>query len=186
MTSDLTEQGGHHRLMSGSRKSQRRRQLPCGSPGDVPVVGMVLDLENLLHDARQVSGEAVRAGLRQIMATIRALGTPRVAIGVCDWWLAKMLAPEAQRLGLRVYPGAMGPDRADAELLRRAAWDVPPSVDLLVIGSGDGAFRALAREQHELGRRVVVAGRPGGIARSLAAVADQVLVLDLEAQPAAA
>lgn len=161
------------------RKPRPRRPAPVV---DVhPAVGVLLDLENLLHDTRLVSGDAVRAGFRTIMDTVRSLGTARFAVGVCDWWLAKILSTDAHELGLRVFPGEIGPDRADAELIRRGERDLPPSVDLVVIGSGDHAFADLARVQHDAGRQVVVLGRPGHIARELTVVADEVLVIELDA-----
>ena len=38
----------------------------------------------------------------------------------CDRWLAGMLAPAAAGANVRVFPGQIGRDRADTELLRRA------------------------------------------------------------------
>lgn len=140
---------------------------------------MLLDLENLLHEARRVSGQAIRHGLVRVMEQLRPLGAPRFVVGVCDWWLAKALCPTAATLGVRVYPGPMGRRRADAELLRRGVDDVPDSVAVLVIGSGDAAFAELVHAHRTAGRRVVVAGRAGRIARCLLADADDVVRLDL-------
>jgi hypothetical protein len=111
------------------------------------------------------------------MTQVRPLGTLRYAVGACDHWLAKTLVPVAEGLGVRVFPGPVGKDRADSELLRRAERDLPPSVDVVVIGSGDGAFARLAEAQRGLGRRVVVVGREGHISRRLRVVADEVVNL---------
>src|SRR5688500_15395394 len=105
-------------------------------------VGAVLDLENLLYTARRTSGAAVRAQFLNIVDQLRDLGDIRSAVACCDRWLAGMLAPVAMDAGVRIFPGELGKDRADAELLRRAA-DVPRAVDTLVIGSGDNAFAPL-------------------------------------------
>jgi hypothetical protein len=155
-------------------------------PVDGPAIALLLDLENLLHDQRRISGDAIRSGFGELMRELRRLGRARYAVGACDFWLAKALCPTAQSLGVRVFPGRTGPDRADGELLARGARDLPSSVDVVVIGSGDGAFTPLVRVQQAAGRRVVVAGRPGRISRALAEAADEVIVLDLAPQPVAA
>lgn len=156
---------------------------PSNAGPDGPAVGMLLDLENLLHEARRVSGEAIRHGLATVMRELRPLGAPRFVIGVCDWWLAKSLCPTAAALGVRVYPGPMGPRRADAELLRRGLQDIPGSIDIVVIGSGDRAFCRLVHAHRAAGRRVVVAGPEGAIAACLRALADDVVEVAL-GQPA--
>lgn len=142
-------------------------------------IGAVLDLENLLHTARRSSGMLVRAQFSAIVEQVRGLGEVRSAFGCCDWWLAKVLVPASAAAGVRIFPGALGRDRADGELLRRAA-DIPRSVDTLVVGSGDGAFAPLVAEHSLLGRRTVVIGRRGAIARSLRAAADTVIELPHE------
>jgi hypothetical protein len=139
-------------------------------------VGAVLDLENLLHRARHVSGVAVRAQFLAVVDALRGVGDVRHAVGCCDWWLAGMLTPVAPATGVRIFPGPIGKDRADGELLRRVA-DIPASVDTLVVGSGDGAFAPLVAQQALAGRRTVVIGRPGGIAAALRAAAHQVIEL---------
>lgn len=141
-------------------------------------VGAVLDLENLLHASRRTSGGAVRAQFLSVVNVLRGLGDVRHAVGCCDRWLAGMLAPVAAGAGVRVFPGRIGKDRADTELLRRAA-DIPAAVDTLVVGSGDGAFAPLVAEQALAGRRTVVIGRPGTIASALRAAAHEVIELPL-------
>ena len=84
-------------------------------------VGALLDLENLLHRARRASGTAVRAQFAAIVQELRGLGEIRSAVGCCDRWLAKVLVPVAAASEIRIFPGLMGKDRADGELLRRAA-----------------------------------------------------------------
>jgi hypothetical protein len=139
-------------------------------------VGALLDLENLLHAARRRSGTAVRAQLRLLMAQIRTLGDVRHAVGCCDFWLAKVLTPTAAELGVRVFPGRLGKDRADAELLRRAA-DIPPSADVLVVGSGDGTFAPLVARAALAGRHTVVIARTGSVSAALRAAAHEVIEL---------
>ena len=141
-------------------------------------VGALLDLENLLHAARRMSGAAVRAQFELVVAALRDLGDLRHAVGCADFWLAKMLAPVAPGAGVRVVPGKLGPDRADTELLRRAA-DIPASADVLVLGSGDGIFAPLVAREALAGRRTVVIGRPGSIAAALRAAAHEVIELPL-------
>lgn len=143
-------------------------------------VGAVLDLENLLHAARRSSGMLVRAQFNAIVRQVRGLGDVRSAVGCCDFWLAKLLVPVAPAAGLRVFPGRVGRDRADAELLRRAS-DVPPSVDTFVVGSGDAVFAPLVASQSLAGRRTVVIGRRGSIAKALRLVADTVIELQPQA-----
>ena len=139
-------------------------------------VGAILDLENLLHTARRSSGRLVRAQFSALVEHLRAIGDIRSAVGCCDWWLAKLLVPVVPASGVRVFAGAMGHNRADAELLRRAA-DVPPSVDTFVIGSGDGVFAPLVAQHALAGRTTVVIGRRGSIARSLRVAAHLVIEL---------
>lgn len=141
-------------------------------------VGALLDLENLLHTARRSSGAVVRAQFVNLVDQLHAIGDIRHASGCCDRWLAGMLAPVTAATGVRIYPGRIGKDRADAELLRRAA-DLPNSVDTLVIGSGDGIFAPLVAGQALAGRRTVVIGRPRSIAAALRAAAHQVIELPL-------
>src|SRR5688500_6336404 len=120
--------------------ARRRMVQRCAGPvQDRPQVAAILDLENLLYDARQVSGDAVRAAFVTLMAELRTMGDVRYAVGCCDRWLAGMLAPVAQAWGVRLHPCAIGPDCADRELLRRAA-DIPRGTSVVVVASGDGAF----------------------------------------------
>ena len=139
-------------------------------------VGAVLDLENLLYSARRTSGAAVRAQFLHVVDQLRRLGDVRSAVGCCDRWLAGMLAPVAMSAGVRIFPGPLGKDRADAELLRRAG-DVPAAVDTLVLGSGDAVFAPLVAEQALAGRHTVILGRSGSIARALRAAAHEVIEL---------
>lgn len=139
-------------------------------------IGAVLDLENLLHTARRSSGMLVRAQFSAIVEQLRGIGEIRSAVGCCDRWLARMLVPEALTSGVRIFPGRIGPDRADRELLRRAA-DVPPSIDTFVVGSGDGIFAPLVAAQALAGRHTVVVANRGSIAASLRAAADTVIEL---------
>ena len=141
-------------------------------------VGALLDLENLLHTARRTSGAAVRAQFLAVVGQLRNTGDVRHAVGCCDRWLAGMLAPVAADAGVRIFPGRIGKDRADGELLRRAA-NVPAWVDALVVGSGDRAFAPLVAEQALAGRHTVVIGRPGAIAATLRAAAHEVIELPL-------
>ena len=139
-------------------------------------LGVVLDLENLLHPARRTSGATVRDLFVEIVARLRDLGEIRHAVGCCDFWLARILAPVAGATGVRIYPGELGKDRADRELLRRAA-DIPASVEVLVIGSGDQAFAPLVAEQALAGRRTIVVARADSIAPALRAAAHEVIEL---------
>jgi hypothetical protein len=141
-------------------------------------VGAVLDLENLLHMARRTSGAAVRAQFLSLVALLGEVGDVRHAVGCCDRWLAGMLAPVAGAAGVRVFPGPIGADRADGELLRRAV-EVPGSVDAFVVGSGDRVFAPLVAEQALAGRHTVVIGRPGAIASAVRAAAHEVIELPL-------
>jgi hypothetical protein len=140
------------------------------------VVGAVLDLENLLHEERRTSRAAVEAAFTAIVAELHDLGEVRFAVGCCDWWLAKVLCPVAASLGVRVHPGPLGHDRADGELLRRVD-DVPRSVDMLVVGSGDRVFAPAVGRQRAAGRSVVVLARPGRVSRALADACDIVIEL---------
>lgn len=139
-------------------------------------VGAVLDLENLLYRARRTSGAAVRAQFLHIVEQLRDLGEIRHAVACCDRWLAGMLAPVAGPAGVRIFPGPIGKDRADAELLRRAA-DVPSGANTLVVGSGDAAFAPLVAQQALDGRRTVVLGHRGAISAALRAAAHEVIEL---------
>ena len=141
-------------------------------------VGALLDLENLLHTARRTSGAAVRAQFLSLVDLLGRVGDVRHAVGCCDRWLAGMLAPVATSAGVRIFPGRIGKDRADAELLRRAA-ELPTWVETLVLGSGDGVFAPLVAEQALAGRHTVVIGRPGSISSALRAAAHQVVELPL-------
>jgi hypothetical protein len=146
----------------------------CAGPvQERPQVAVILDLENVLYDARRVSGEAVRAAFVALMAELRMLGDVRFAVGCCDQWLAGMLAPVAQAWGVRLHPCAIGPDCADRELLRRAA-DIPRGASVLVVASGDGAFAPLVAEQSLEGRQTVVIARRGHIAMALRCAAHKV------------
>ena len=139
-------------------------------------VGAVLDLENLLYTARRTSGDAVRAQFLAIVDQLRGLGDIRHAVACCDRWLAGMLTPVAMGAGVRIFPGPLGKDRADEELLRRSA-DVPRTVGTLVVGSGDKAFAPLIAQQALAGRRTVVMGARGHIAAALRAAAHDVIEL---------
>lgn len=139
-------------------------------------VAALLDLENLLHAARHVSGHAIRAEFLALVEQIRRIGDVRHAVACCDWWLAGILTPVAAPSGVRIFAGRSGKDRADGELLRRAA-DVPRSTQALVLGSGDGIFAPLVAAQALAGRLTTVVGVAGSIATSLRAAAHEVVEL---------
>jgi hypothetical protein len=153
-----------------------------GAPVDTPVmnsIGVLLDLENILHSARSQGPAAVRAGLVRAMHQLRDLGQVSWAVASCDWWLARTVLPAAAACGVRVHPGPCGQDRADHELLRRSA-DVPTSVGTLVIASGDGAFLPAVHEHRMAGRQVVVDAVHGALSAQLALAADRVVLLDMD------
>ena len=139
-------------------------------------LGVVLDLENLLHTARRVSGAVVRAQFLTLVEALRDAGDLRSAVGCCDRRLAGILAPVLTGSGIRVFPGRIGKDRADRELLRRAA-EVPRCVDAFVVGSGDGIFAQLIAEQALAGRHTIVVARAGSISASVRAAAHQIVEL---------
>ena len=152
---------------------RRMAQRCAGAVQDRAQVAAILDLENLLYDARRCSGDAVRAAFVTLMAELRTLGDLRYAVGCCDRWLAGMLAPVAAQWGVRLHPCAIGPNCADRELLRRAA-DIPRGVSVLVVASGDGAFAPLVADQALAGRQTVVIGRRGRISLALRCAAHTV------------
>jgi hypothetical protein len=150
------------------------QQRDAGTVGED--LAVVIDLENMLHPERQLSGAAVRAGLTALVGHLATLGRARWVSSCCDFYLARMLCPSAALLKVRVFPGPIGKDRADRELVRRIR-DVPASCSVLVIASGDGIFAGSAREQRARGRRVVVIARDGSLSEALRAEADEVVVL---------
>jgi hypothetical protein len=58
-------------------------------------IGVLLDLENILHRARPHGPDAVRAALAAVMDRLGDLGQVSWAVGSCDWWLARVLLPTA-------------------------------------------------------------------------------------------
>jgi NYN domain len=156
--------------------STHRRTQILASPA-TGTAAAILDLENLLYPERRISGDAVRAGFTSILNRISALADVHHAVGCCDRWLAGVLAPVAASSHVRIYPCALGKDVADTALLRRAI-DVPARVETLIVGSGDAAFAPLVAAQGLAGRRTIVLGRAGGIARTLRCAADEVVELE--------
>jgi hypothetical protein len=140
------------------------------------IVAALLDVENVLFAERRISAAAAQTALAELMGRVRRFGELRFAVGSCDFWLARLVWPATARCGVRLFPGPIGHDRADADLLRRGA-DIPPSAELVVIASGDAVFTPLARQQRDRGRTVVVAAHAGRLARCLRSAADEVLWL---------
>ena len=145
-----------------------------------PRVAALLDIENLLHVERTKGSASVQRGLVAVVGQLRSIGLLCFSVACCDWWLAKLAVPAAELAGVRIFAGPPGRDRADGELLRRDI-DIPQSVEVVVIGSGDAAFTPLAERHRARGQRVVVLARPGSVARSLLEAADEFIPFALAA-----
>lgn len=135
----------------------------------------MLDLENLIYG----TGGRPREVLRRVAGLVAGLGEAVHQVGCGNRWLVAGLSGTAADLGIRVFGGSMGADRADRELLARLRRDVPASCDTVVIGSGDRIFTAEVAAQRALGRRVIVVGVPGKTSAALRAVADLYLPLEV-------
>lgn len=135
----------------------------------------LLDLENLLHDARDGADGELLDRFAGIVRTARRVAGEVWVTGCGDRRLVRRLLPAAYALDVRLHPGPAGPDRADRELLQRLAWDVPSSCDVVVIGSGDRIFSGPAERLRAGGREVVVICGPGQLSLTLARTADRVI-----------
>lgn len=147
-----------------------------GTPAATPTA-VAIDLENILHPLRRLGGHAAGEGLRAVLTDVASICSISWVIGVGDYWLCRLLIADAHQLGVRLFPGPIGPDRADGELIRRLATDVPSSLEHVVLVSGDGGFAGTVVGMRATGRSVTVAGRPASISATLRLAADRTLEL---------
>lgn len=149
----------HHTRNGGHRGIARRaRRL------------VAVDIENLVGGAcrhqRQVewAKSALNGALSlephdQVVVGLSHIGL--LAVG-CSW-------PRIR------YVVRSGPDGADLALLDVLAENISARFDRVVIASGDGAFATAARALASAGVETTILARPGTVARSLRAVASNVL-----------
>lgn len=133
----------------------------------------LLDLENLLHDARKGTRSDLESAFRRLIEVIKGCAGHVTAEGCGDYWLVRRLVPAAHEVGARLFPGPLGKDRADSELISRAKNDVPSSCDVLVIGSGDHGFSNVAARHRDAGRYVIAVARTGSLATRLRESVDE-------------
>ena len=93
-------------------------------------------------------------------------------VAACDRRLAASVAHPLSCLGIRTFPHAGGKDAADVALLDRMSTELPPSCNLVVIGSGDHIFDSMADRLRAAGRRVEVLAQAGTVSASLYQAAD--------------
>lgn len=151
------------------------------------IVGAVLyDLENVLHEARCDPTLGVAAYLELAWEEIAEHVRPLWQVGCGDRWLVAQRVDAAARLELTVFPGDIGPNRADEELCRRAL-DVPGSLETVVVASGDGDLVPAVRHLQNRSHRVLVAATPKKCSARLRMAADGFIPLTPYApQPLAA
>lgn len=126
-------------------------------------IAVFLDLENLAStDAGEDPGLGARRA-RLILGDARARGTVVMAVAYCNRRLAPRVAWLLGPMGVRVFVHGGGPDAADLELIERIATDVPPTVDRVVIASGDHIFADPARALRERGVQVEVHAAYGAL-----------------------
>lgn len=117
---------------------------------------VVVDLENVLLDARRAGSVGVGQRLRELGRVVRGLGTPVWGIGAGDPWLVRLALPTAAAAGVRLFTVPMRKDAADHLLIARVRDCLPASVERVVLATGDGGFADVAAELCGAGREVVV------------------------------
>jgi hypothetical protein len=134
----------------------------------------IIDLENLAVGPNKSAGEFLDVMDRyRSVAWIEPDDLVEVAIDASAWTRVAFALPQSWRIRF-----GYGPDGADRALLK--AIDLRVAVgrfDRVVIGSGDGAFVALAKGLTSAGGYVVVVSRPGSLSRRLARAATVVVPL---------
>ena len=139
-------------------------------------VALYMDVENLVHDLREVGdfdgatslvGEIVR------QAELRGLAVAKVAC--CDPSLARRMAFGLAEAGVRTFTHGGGTDVADLRLIAEIEHGLPASADTVVIASGDHIFAEAATALRAKGKAVVVIAREGSLSAQLALAADDVV-----------
>lgn len=167
---------------TAARRSILGRLRRLGRNTDTTRMYVVLDLENLLHPFRN-DPEALTAAFHSLVAQLKELADTIQIIGCGDHTLVRSLLTEASELGVRLYPGQTGPDRADTELISRLQSDRPDSANTIVIGSGDHAFTKTAKQLRRAGLTVIALARRGTISWQLATAIDFHLPMLADTEP---
>lgn len=133
-------------------------------------VAAYFDVENLWYDVPtgQLPDEFART-----VDVVTTFGVPVQLTASGHVNLLAELVPTAERRRARLLRSHPGRDGADLRLLEEME-QVPASCEVVIVGSGDGAFAPTLRRHRRAGRRTVVLARPGALSRHLAATADQV------------
>jgi hypothetical protein len=145
---------------------------------DTDRVEVVIDLENLLVPVwDETAGRVAVALVATVRRIAREYGSKLAGFGCGDRRLVRRLVHPS--LGwLRMFPWAAGPDRADAELLRRLRDVEETAVGTVVLVTGDGGFAPAVARLRAQGRRVVVVGHARHVSWRLHRVASEVRLLD--------
>lgn len=142
---------------------------------------VMIDLENLVYEYRiEADWNSAVDCVAAMLDEVTSRATVVVCVAVCDRSLARALAVPLSALGVRVHVHHGGADAADACLDSRLRSDVPPSCDLVVVGSGDHYFVESVGMLRARGMRVEVAAREGHISRRLRLAADRFIDLTTE------
>jgi hypothetical protein len=139
-----------------------------------PRAAMFIDLENIVHPER-MSGDfaGARWQVASMVARVQQQAHLIHCVAVCDVRLARELAIDLAKMGVRVFSHRGGVDAADHELLSRISHDVPSSCELVVVASGDHIFTQQVAYCKAKGLRVEVIARTWSISADLYREADE-------------
>ncbi len=170
----------HERDDSAGRRGVRRSRVK----GAGARVGVFIDVQNVYYGARRLKGkldfdallEAAVLDRRLIQATAYVVESEEIDQ---SQFIARLeqRGIKVQRKALKVR--ADGSMKGDWDMeLALDALDAAPSLDVVVLVSGDGDFTSLVKRIKAMGPRVEVLGFPRHVAKSLAQAADDYRPLD--------
>jgi hypothetical protein len=138
--------------------------------GSKPRAAVFLDFENLCNNQTDHRLASLLSELASRATIVSLLGCTN--------------AKERRRLAfrfpqVRIFTHGGGPDAADHRLLDMIQTQLPRSIDMVILGSGDGIFTSQAQELRKCGLRVEVIARAGPISGRLYRAVDDVHLIDV-------
>jgi uncharacterized LabA/DUF88 family protein len=165
---------------AAARRPSRRTR----AKGPTARVGVFIDVQNVYYGARQLKGkldfdalmQAAVADRRLIQATAYVVESKEIDR---SQFIARLLdrGIRVQRKSLKVRADGSMKGDWDVEMALDAL-DAAPSLDVVVLVSGDGDFTSLVERVRSIGPRVEVIAFPRNTSKALAQAADHFQPLD--------
>ncbi len=176
----LTEFRALRKLVQATVPSRGRAR----KKGQVPRVGIFVDVQNMYYAARQLKGRLDFDALIQTAVAERRMILAQAFVVESKEIDQSGFIARLEKRGIKVHRKTLtvrtdGSKKGDWDMeMALAILDAAPMLDVVVLVSGDGDFTSLVNRVKAMGPKVEVIGFPRNTAKSLIEAADRFSPLD--------